>query len=32
MDSFPETYDDHDVCLKSLYGLIVSWFSVCLED
>ena len=28
--SFPETYNDHDVCLKSLYGLIVSWFSVCL--
>ena len=30
MGSFPETYNDHDVCLKCLYGLIVSWFSVCL--
>ena len=28
--SFPETYNNNNVCLKSLYGLIVSWFSVCL--
>ena len=30
MGSFPETCNDHDICLKSLYDLIVSWFSGCL--
>ena len=28
--SFAERYNDHNVCLKSLYGLIVSWLSICL--
>ena len=30
MGSFPERYNDDDIYLKSLYGFIVSWFSVCL--